>query len=106
MLVLSRHAEETIVFPQSGITVHVLGVRGQTVRVGVEAPPEVKVLRGELAEMQTPAAPVKRPSPSHALRNRLNTIGLLTHLLERQWAAGRAADAAATLRKLSQCVEA
>ena len=107
MLVLSRRAEEKIVFPQSGITVHVLGVRGNVVRIGVEAPPEIKVLRGELDGTQAPAtaaAAAKRPAPSHALRNRLNKISLLTSLLERQWAAGRTDEAAATLRKLSDVV--
>ncbi len=104
MLVLSRRAEEKIVFPQSGITVHILGVRGNVVRIGVEAPPEIKVIRGELAGTQAPAAAAKRPAPSHALRNRLNKISLLTNLLERQWAAGRTDEAGATLRKLSDVV--
>jgi carbon storage regulator CsrA len=109
MLVLSRRAEEKIVFPQTGITVHVLGVRGNAVRIGVEAPREVKILRQELSE--APAAPAAapaaspRPSPSHALRNRLNKISLLTHLLEKQWTAGRGAEAEATLKKLSRMVE-
>ncbi|HVS38685.1 MAG TPA: response regulator [Gemmataceae bacterium] len=105
MLVLSRRAEEKIVFPQAGITVHVLGTQGAAVRIGVEAPPDVKILRGELAETQQPPKARRRPKPSHALRNRLNTVGLLAHVLERQWAAGRTADAKATLRKLTQAVD-
>ena len=104
MLVLSRRAEEKIIFPQSGITVHVLGVRGNVVRIGVEAPPEIKVLREELAGTQAPPPAAKQPAASHALRNRLNKISLLTNLLERQTAAGRAEEAAATLRKLSEVV--
>ena len=105
MLVLSRRVQEKIVFPQSGITVHVLGVRGNTVRIGVEAPPDVTVLREELAGVPAQPAAGRPPAPSHALGNRLNKISLLTHLLERQWAAGRTAEAAATLRKLSDIVD-
>lgn len=105
MLVLSRRPEEKVVFPQAGITIHVLGVRGNAVRIGIDAPRDVKVLREELTG--APAAPPKpKPSPSHALCNRLNKITLLTHLLEKQWAAGRAGEAGATLKKLTEVVEA
>jgi carbon storage regulator len=48
MLVLSRKPGEKIVLGQ-GITVTVLEVQGGRVRVGIEAPDEVRVLRGELA---------------------------------------------------------
>jgi carbon storage regulator CsrA len=48
MLVLSRRAGETIVFPSLGITVRVVRSRGGAVRLGVEAPRGVKVVRGEL----------------------------------------------------------
>lgn len=57
MLVLSRRVDEAIVFPSLGIRVSVLGIDGGRVKFGFEAPPEVKVLRGELA------SPV-RPRPS------------------------------------------
>lgn len=105
MLVLSRRAEERVIFPQLGVTIHVLGVRGNAVRIGVEAPREIKVLRDELAGAAAPAtAGAKPPSASHARNNRLNKISLLTHLLEKQWQAGRGADAEATLRKLAEAV--
>src|SRR5207237_7467962 len=104
MLVLSRRPEEKIVFPQSGVVVHVLGVRGNSVRIGVEAPREVKVLRDELSATPAPTPALKR-SPSHALLNRLNKVALLTHLLEKQWDAGRTDEARATLRKLAEVVD-
>jgi carbon storage regulator CsrA len=59
MLVLTRRPNESIVIPALGVTVRVLAVRGGRVRLGVEAPREVVVLRGELHE---PLAP--RPAPS------------------------------------------
>jgi carbon storage regulator CsrA len=61
MLVLTRRLNESIVIPALGITVRVLAVRGGRARLGVEAPREVAVLRGEL---HGPPAP--RPAPSLA----------------------------------------
>lgn len=50
MLVLSRRLQEKIVFPHLNIEVEILGVSGNTVRVGVNAPREILVLRHEVAE--------------------------------------------------------
>lgn len=49
MLVLSRRVNETIVLGDD-IRITVLGVDGGVVRLGVEAPPAVKVLRQEVLE--------------------------------------------------------
>jgi len=48
MLVLSRRATETLVIGDSEIIVTVLEIRGDQVRLGIEAPREVSVVRGEL----------------------------------------------------------
>ena len=48
MLVLSRKPSETIVFPELGITVRVVEIRGNQVRLGLEAPADVKIVRAEL----------------------------------------------------------
>lgn len=48
MLVLSRKQGESIVL-SGGITLSVVKVEGGRVRIGVEAPEEVRILRGELA---------------------------------------------------------
>lgn len=47
MLVLTRKQNESIVISDN-ICITVLKVSGNTVRLGIEAPQEVKVLRGEL----------------------------------------------------------
>ena len=47
MLVLTRKKDETIVL-DGRITVKVLQVKGSTIRLGIEAPREVPVRRGEL----------------------------------------------------------
>jgi carbon storage regulator len=49
MLVLSRKVGESIVIGE-GITVTIVDIKGDTVRVGVDAPREVKVQRSEVLE--------------------------------------------------------
>jgi carbon storage regulator CsrA len=48
MLVLSRKPGEKVVIG-GGITVTVIEVQGNRVRVGIDAPDQVRILRGELA---------------------------------------------------------
>ncbi len=50
MLVLSRKCTETIVLPTLGITINLLEIRGNRVRIGIDAPAEVPVYRQEVAE--------------------------------------------------------
>ena len=57
MLVLSRRESERIKLGAS-IVVTVVRIAGDRVRLGIEAPADVRVLRGEL---DSPAAPPPRP---------------------------------------------
>jgi len=50
MLVLSRRVGERIFIPSIGAYVKVLAVKGGTVRLSIEAPAEVLVLREELRD--------------------------------------------------------
>jgi len=47
MLVLSRKIEDEIIIDEN-ITIRVLRVKGNTVRLGISAPSEVSIMRGEL----------------------------------------------------------
>ena len=47
MLVLSRKTEESIVIDKR-ITITVLEIRGNQIRLGIEAPKEIPVMREEL----------------------------------------------------------
>jgi carbon storage regulator CsrA len=47
MLVLSRKNRETVVI-DGRITIKVLHIKGSTIRLGIEAPPEMNIQRGEL----------------------------------------------------------
>lgn len=52
MLVLSRREGEGIIFPALGISVQVLPRKGSTVRLGVKAPAEIRVMRQELCSAE------------------------------------------------------
>ena len=104
MLVLSRGPSEKIVFPNLGITVEVLRIQGNRVRVGINAPQNVAVLRQELDQARIDAALAERDGtgegPSmHRQRNRLHTAQLALKLLQKQLEAGLTADSAKTLQK-------
>jgi carbon storage regulator CsrA len=67
MLVLSRRPDETILFPGINTSVRVVSCKGGRVRLGIDAPPGVAVLRGELSAPVAAAGdadrtPQNRPS--------------------------------------------
>lgn len=71
MLVLRRKAGEAIVL-NGTITIHVLAVEGERVKLGISAPPEVVIVRSELLENQgqTPGSqpgqgPRENPRPQY-----------------------------------------
>jgi carbon storage regulator len=57
MLVLSRKRGETVRIGQD-ITLTFLGIRGRVMRVGIDAPSFVRILRGELCGEGGPPQPV------------------------------------------------
>jgi carbon storage regulator CsrA len=99
MLVLSRRSSERVLFPTLDIAVEVLQVKSNAVRIGIEAPPDVPVVRGELSDRTggVPAAAGAEREKAHALCNRLSKVALALFLFERQWEAGRTEEARATL---------
>jgi len=107
MLVLSRKKNQSLRFPNLGISIEILRVDGKTVRVGVDAPRDIRVLRGELPETETfesanqksEAADEAASHARHEVRNRLNTANLALHLLQRQLDLGRISDAEQTLTR-------
>jgi carbon storage regulator len=50
MLVLSRKREQEIKLPDFNVTLKVLEFRGKSVKVGVVAPGDVRIVRGELTD--------------------------------------------------------
>lgn len=77
MLVLSRRARQRVVFPHLGISISVLQVRGRIVKIGIEAPDSITVLREEVlsasaAEPETSDIEVSE----HQRRNEINLLQL------------------------------
>jgi len=124
MLVLSRRVDQKVCFPGLGITVQILGVKGSTVKVGVDAPLEIRVVREELqdggqrAENASSRPDAARPTPSprthvirlpktlrHELRNQLNSLSIALHLFKQQVDAGQEADAEDTFQRLISYLE-
>jgi carbon storage regulator CsrA len=99
MLVLSRKQNQRIVFPHLKIAVEVVRISGRVVRLGVEAPDEIKVLREEVTNAEdydSPAAADSRQQV-HELRNQLHTANLYLHLLKKQMEKEKYDDAGQTL---------
>jgi carbon storage regulator CsrA len=95
MLVVARRVQESLIIPSIQAAIHVVAVRSNAVRLGVEAPSEVTVLRGELYERlgrpETPPAASVPPEAAarheHLLRNHLNNVSLALGMLRRQLGA-------------------
>lgn len=103
MLVLSRKEKQRVVFPNLDIAVEILRVAGQTVRVGIEAPHDVQILRAELIEdeMRSRLEQKQREAAAerHAFRNQLNSATMALCLLQKQLEVGQLDDADNTLRQ-------
>jgi carbon storage regulator CsrA len=56
VLVLTRQPHQKIVLPSLGVTLEVVAIKGGTVRIGIDAPPEVPVLREELLDQSRAVA--------------------------------------------------
>lgn len=86
MLVMSRRCDEEILFPNLGITVKVLRMQGNRVRLGVNAPEEIDVIRGEL--IGETDGQRRTSDADHKLRNELNGLMLATRMFQMQMERG------------------
>ncbi len=90
MLVLSRRAQQRVVFPHLGITLSILQVRGRIVKIGIEAPQSVKVLREEVADGET--SDQGCDETEHRRRNELNVLQLRLDALQARLDRGESID--------------
>jgi carbon storage regulator len=113
MLVLSRRPKEKIVFPDIQTEIEVLGMKNGQVRLGIEAPPEILVIREEFTEPakeacgenptgQEQADPDAPRESRHQIRNRLNDAGLMLAVLRGQVERGEWQRAELTMEKLEE----
>ncbi len=99
MLVLSRGLEDKILFPNLNITIEILRVSGNRVRIGIDAPQDVRVLRHELADQLPPNEAGGDLPSAHRCRNELNKAHLALGLVERQINEGQGTTALPALRE-------
>lgn len=107
MLVLSRRPNEKIVLPDVGATIEVVSVKGHTVRLGIDAPRDLLVLREEVAGMTSAAdadVAVADGADSRANGEQRPSILRLSLQLYRQLEAGQRAAAEATLRQIESAI--
>jgi carbon storage regulator CsrA len=115
MLVLTRRPNEKIVFPTIRTEVQVLGMHGGQVRLGIQAPPQVSVIREELRDRTNPreggdCEPARRQIRTeesmreicHHIRNRLNDIGLTLGVMRCRLQRGETGAASESLNKLEE----
>ena len=69
MLVLTRKLQEEILIGDN-IKVTLMRVRGNTVRIGIEAPRDVRIVRGELERLDA-CLLYTSPSPRDRTRSRM-----------------------------------
>lgn len=86
MLVLTRRSKDKISFPQVGITIQFLRVQSGQVKVGIDAPREITILRDEVASASEAAGSLQRQishlpkDVRHGIRNELQQISIGIHL--------------------------
>jgi len=105
MLVLSRKENEKVLFPNLGIAMQILRVGGGKVRLGIEAPDSVSVVRNEIASDQQLAEFSERlkgaaKNSNHEVRNRLHATLLGLALVHKQLSYNLVDDAEETLARL------
>ena len=110
MLVLTRRSDESIVFPNAGITIKILKVDGRKAKIGIDAPKSIRIIRNEaMAGIEEKLSQIEPGTNAdtnlHRVRNRLNTVNLAVHLYQQQMAAGQLDAANLTFLQLVDDLE-
>lgn len=116
MLVLSRKLNEKILLPGTHTAIQIVGIKPGVVRLGIDAPPEVVVLREEIPDRTSEWTPRSNPSapvPEDKLKavgdlaaNRLRMARSELAILRRQLQEGLLHEAETTLDKLDDDIRA
>ncbi len=107
MLVLSRREKETVCFPNLGISVEVVRIKGKTVRLGIDAPKKIRAVRGELEVFDLPDLNPVRFSDEESveIRQNLDAANLAIHLAQNQLRQGLPDHADEVLEQAIACMQ-
>lgn len=98
MLILSRRQNERVNFPALGITIEVIRTGQKKVQLGIDAPPEIRVIRDELDwHDQRPNSHDLNPSSCESVRNELHKAAVAIRLSQNLMQQGRYPIAEQTL---------
>jgi carbon storage regulator CsrA len=97
MLVLTRKQQEKICIG-NGITITVLKMKGKSVRLGIDAPKDVPVIRGELRFEERPLPEVAEEEPLHGDSKLVPMTRLRSSVRESNWSS----DNSAILQRVSR----
>lgn len=92
MLVLSRKANQQFLFPNLGIKINVIQVKGKLVKIGIDAPDGFLVVREETLG--------RHHSDDHRLRNELNLLQLKIDAIQHRLNRGVTLEAETVLNQL------
>ena len=87
MLVLSRKTNEQLQIGDN-IKITILRVRGQSIRIGIEAPPDVQIRRAEVTPLPHVVRPPRMPKP-RPRRDRDENPGEQAYMVRSQPLAAR-----------------
>ena len=110
MLVLTRRTKDKVFFPQVGITIHFLRVQPGQVKVGVDAPRDIAILRDD-SEQEENADSVHRQiarlprDVRRGIRNELHQISVGMHLVRELYRANLVDEAEETFASLQAVLE-
>lgn len=112
MLVVTRKAQEKLTFPQLGITVHFLRVQSGNIKVGIEAPRDINIVRDDASGDAIDAAELVRKQllrlpreVRHAIRNDLHQVSLGLHLYKELVKAGMTTEAEDTFNDIREALQ-
>jgi carbon storage regulator CsrA len=110
MLVLSRKENEKVLFPHLGIALQILRVGGGKVRLGIEAPDDVSIVRHEIASDEQLAEfserlKQKARNTTHEVRNKLHCTLLGLCLVQKQLSRNMFEAADETLAQLMESLQ-
>ena len=109
MLVLTRRSKDKIFFPQLDVTIHFIRVQSGQVKVGVDAPREITILRDEIRD-NAPATISEHKLASlpknvrHGIRNELHQISVGMHLYKELMSAGLKDEASEVFTSIQESI--